>query len=369
MANHNGYSVLEKLVKIAGPSGFEKDAQEYFSNIMKSVGCKTYKDNVGNYYAEIKGNDKLPKLMINAHADTVGFMVKFIDDKGFIFTGDIGPWSVVDYRMLPGTDVAVYGRKIGKKIIGHFGTILPIHELSDDDLKESIERDELPIDIGAKSQGQAKKYVDIGDYAVIQPNCRFSNLSGQVIGTSLDDRVGLYCLYRIAKEIKKSEMKTRCPVTFVSTVTEEASVRAASVAANKIKPDIALIIDTTAATDQIRENNDDTIAKKYGIIWLEKGPALARGPGINDDLFMYLERICERGNKNIVIPYQVEVGNGGNESEDIQISGESGIKTAVVGIPVRNLHTRVEVASLKDIESAIMLCTEFYRKVSRGGFR
>lgn len=372
MPKNNDYKVLEKLTRIIGPSSFEKEVQEYFSELMRSLGCETYKDNIKNYYAEIEGDSKLPRVMINAHADSVGFMINHIDDKGFIFTKDIGPWdNAVDYRFLPATDVVIYGRKSGKKVYGHFNTIHPIHELSKDELKESIDRDELPIDIGARSPEQAKRYVDIGDYAAFDTNCSHwgLNSNNQFKGTNLDDRTGLFCMYRIARDIMRSRMKKKCPITFVSTVSEEAFTGAAGVAAKNVNPDLALTIDGTVATDQIRDNNSDTVAKRNGIIELDKGPVLPRGPGVNDDLFQYLEKICKgRSKTGAKIPNQVEVGSKGTENEHIQIAGK-GTKTAAILIPLRNLHTRVETASLKDVEYTITLCTEFYKKVSRGRFR
>lgn len=362
------YGILEEMTKVIGPSGFEDKFQEYFSDLMEPYVDTIETDRLGNCYAKINGNENLPKLMFNAHADTVGFMIRYIDDAGFIFTNDLNGDVEIDYRTLPGTDVVLVGRVKGNKpekiVRGHFNVDKPIHVLSDDELDESIEREDLNIDIGAKSREQAKHYVNVGDYAVMEANCRYGGLNGNnhLTATNLDDRAGIFTMYRLAKRIYNSKSRKKAPVTFVSTVTEESGQESAKVAAKKVAPDLAITFDTTYTVDQIRENNEDTIAKTYGQIGLGKGPALSRGIGVDNDLFMFLEGIVHSKE----IDYQVESETFGcTENVQIQVAG-AGAQTALISIPVRNAHTRVETLCLNDLESTIKLAWEFYKSVSRG---
>ena len=362
----NEYTILDKLTKIIGPSGFEKDVQTYFAELMKPLVTRIKFDKIGNCYAEVKGNSNLPKLMFQAHADTIGFIIKYIDDKGFLFTDDLGERLESDYRMLPGTDVVVVSRKTGRKIPGHFYPTVPIHKLTEEDLKESSERFDLAIDIGANSEVQAKSYVSVGDYVVLNAHQRYSTISKHYVGTNLDDRLGLFCLYRIAKAMRKSRIKNHCPMVFVSTVSEEVCEGAAKVTVDNANPDISITIDLGVATDQIVYDADFAIAKQYGDIKLNKGVVLTRGAGVNDELFLSLEKIC-KGRSKITskIPYQISTEAWGTENIFIQSAGR-GVKTALISIPTRNMHTRIETISLKDVESTVELSLAICKKISRG---
>ncbi len=370
MKRREDYGVLEKLTKLFGPIGHEIPVQEYFEKTMKYLANELYRDKLNNSYAIFKGNPKFPSIMMNAHADTVGFMIKFIDDLGFVFVNDLDDNNQIDHRLLPGTDVIIEGRAKGKKkrkmIRGHFNADKAIHLISEEDLMDSVDREDVVLDIGAKSKEQATKYINVGDYAIMSPHFRYSDINGgrHFTATGLDDRAGIYVLYRLAKEISRKSVKNRAPITFVSTATEEGGNGAAKAAARYVKPDFSITIDGTAATDQIRETNEDTIAKRFGQIFFDKGPAIARGIGVDDILFSYLEDLCEERKIN----YQTEVGCGGTENLEIQVAGE-GVQTALVSIPMRNLHTRVETMTLGDLENTIKLCSEFYKGVSRGDFK
>jgi len=237
---NNELAVLDKLTKTFGPSGYEKLIQTYFKEIIKPYVSKIHSDKLGNCYAEIDGDPRLPKIMLNAHSDSIGFIVKYIDDRGFVFTDDIARCIQVDYRMLPGTFVTILSRKTGKKISGQFIPTIPIHKLDGEDLLESIQRHSIAIDIGASSEHQAKNHINIGDYVIIDSESKFSGVGKRYISANLDDRIGLYCLYQVAKTLHKSRAKNKCPITLVSTVAEENFLGAAGVAANIIKPDISL---------------------------------------------------------------------------------------------------------------------------------
>jgi putative aminopeptidase FrvX len=356
MDNH--YDILEHLAGIVGPSGHEQDVQEYFAKIMKPFTNKPWTDAVGNCYAEIEGNPNAPKIMINAHADSIGFMVKYIDDLGFLFTDDLC-FETFDHRMLPGTDVQVLGRKHGKLIAGQFIPTIPLHKLGGDEMEVSDVRHDLAIDIGAKSDTQAKRHVSVGDYVVLDSRLKRSGVGDRVVGANLDDRAGLYCLYLIARELSKSKSKSLGTVVLVSTVCEEVDPRMAATAAYNVKPDMVVTIDVTPATDQIVSDSEDEIAKQYGKIELDKGAVLTRGLGVNDRLFLTLERLCGK-----TIPYQVEMGQF--ETENVHIQRErGGIPAALVSIPVRNTHTRVETMSLKDVANTVTLCVKLCKGLAQ----
>jgi putative aminopeptidase FrvX len=350
------YTKLEELVYANGATGFEAEIQETFKNMITPYVDKTYDDNLGNVYAELTGHPDMPRMMINAHCDSVGFMIKYIGDGGFLYTDDLPGHICTDYRMLPGTEVLINNRDTGEFINGTFVPPQPIHKLDDGDLLDSEEREDLAIDIGARTREEALKYVDVGDYVLLNPQLKITDIGNRLVGTSLDDRLGLYCLVKIAENIKKSKTKKKPTVVFVSTVCEENFIGAAAVAANNANVDISLTIDSTIATDQIVSNADYAVSKKHGWVALDEGVAIARGFGITDSIFMKLEKLCRRHKIN----FQIEAGGGCAENEQIQPSGK-GVKTGLLSIPVRNLHTRIETASIEDTEKVITLATAYIK--------
>lgn len=355
------YDILKQLVCVNGPTGFEDEVQKVFTTLISPHVDKTSTDNLGNVYAEITGHKDMPRIMINAHCDSIGFMIKYIGDAGFIYTEDLPGHVTTDYRMLPGTDVLIKSRKSGKLISGSFVPPQPIHNLDDSTLEESEAREDLAIDIGAHSKKHALTYVSVGDYVVLNPNIKITDVGKRIVGTSLDDRLGLFCLIRIAQTMSKSRAKNKPTVIFTSTVCEENFIGAAGVAAQNSKADIALTIDSTVATDQIVSDADYAVSKRHGCIILDGGVALARGFAVTDSVFLSLENICEKDK----ILCQIDVGGSGAECEQIQPSG-AGVKTALLSIPVRNLHTRIETASIQDTESVIKLVINFLRSVPKG---
>jgi len=353
---------ITRFLEVPGPTGMEAKIQETFLEVMGPHVNKRYTDGIGNCYCEITGDENKPRIVLNAHCDTVGFMVKYIDDRGFIFTEDIGgnETNIVDPRSLPGTDVQVLCRKDDDVIPGHFNPVVPIHLVSSDDLEDAVERSEIPIDIGAYDQ-EARRHVSVGDYVVFKSEPRLTKNKKRLISTNLDDRVGLYCLYAIAKRLARTNRTKKCSVILVSTVSEEAAMGAASPVVHTAEPDIAITVDVTIATDAIVNNADFAIAKEYGDIRLDRGPVLARGVGVSDDVFLALEQIAQKA----PLPYQIELSGGDTDSIHIQ-SASGGTKTGVIMVPVRNPHTRIETVSLKDIDTVADLCVRYIRYVDTG---
>jgi len=351
------YDTLKELVYANSPTGFEDEVQKLFTKLIDPYVDKTYQDKIGNVYAEIIGHKDMPTIMVNAHCDSIGFIVKYIGDSGFIYTQDLPGTIATDYRMLPGTDVIIQSRKTNKLVKGCFVPPRPIHTLDDEELFESEPREDLAIDIGAHSKKQASLHISLGDYVTLEPNLNITEIGKRLIGTSLDDRIGLYCLIEIAKNVSKIKTKKKPTIVLVSTVCEENFIGAAGVAAKNVNPDISLTIDTTIATDQIVSDADFAVSKKYGWITLDGGFTLTRGFAITDKIFLTLEKLCETNN----IPYQVEVGTGSAECEQIQPSG-FGVATALLSIPVRNLHSRIETASIHDTENLIKVAILFIKQ-------
>ena len=339
------FSYLKELLDSPGPSGFEQEVQKLFRSFASGY-CDDVKTDVhGNVVAFRKGTlDK--KIMLTAHIDEIGFMVKHIDDHGCIRFDTIGG---VDPALLPGLAVRVYGESgtsdgiIGKK---------PIHLMDQDERNKAVKLDDLWIDIGAASAEAAKKTVSVGDYITFRPS--FTELPGGLIASkSHDDRIGVFVLSSVLREL--SSVKDLPDIYVVSSVQEEVGLRGAVTSAYNIKPDIGIAVDVTHATDYPSIDKN-----KHGDIKLSKGCVFHVGANINSRVLTMLKHTA----KEAGIDYQLEAAprNTGTEANALQLS-RGGVATGLVSIPLRYMHSPNEIASLKDTQSAIKVITAFCKSI------
>lgn len=314
-----------------------------FEETIKSFVSEVYTDDLGNIIAHKLGMGK--RVMLIAHHDVVCLMVTHIDENGFLY---VKPAGAIDASILPARKVVIrHEENVIKGIIGK----KPIHLIREEQ-NSKISYDNLWIDIGARSQYEALQMVNKGDYAYF---CSaYEELPNDLITSSyFDDQVGLDVLQMLAKQLNKVDIPL--DVYYIASNYEEIGMRGASVVAHSIKPDICICIDVTHATDYPTTN-----VISDGDIKLGEGCVLAKGPNIYPTLFKSLEEtaIMHR------IKYQVDVSPypTGTDANVIQLSGE-GIKTAVVSIPCRYMHTPHEVCSKKDIESTVRLLSQFMNEI------
>jgi endoglucanase len=353
---------LNRLIVAPGPSGNEGEVQEIFLDLMGPYVKRQWADPVGNCYSKIDGNPEKPVIMFTAHCDTVGFLVKYIDDRGFLFTQDIPGWDTMDYRSLPGQDVVVLCRKDGKQLHGHFTPVIPVHMMRGEDFDEAIERYDLAIDIGVSTEAEAKRHVSVGDYVLLKSSPRLSDNKKQLISTNLDDRLGMYCMYQIAKSLSRTKRANKCPVVFASTVCEESVSGSVQVLAVNAEPTISITLEVEPATDSIIHNAEYAIAKQHGIIRLGGGPVITRGISVDDGVFQRLEKLAQKHE----LPHQIALSEMATDNVFIQQGGK-GVRTALVSVPLRNCHTRVETTCLKDIDLTVDLCLKYIRYVDSHG--
>lgn len=309
-----------------------KSAKDFYNAIMPFV-SDVYTDTLGNIIAHRSGEGK--RLMLIAHHDVVRLMVSYIDEKGFLY---VKPAGCLDISLLPARRVVIIHED--KRITGIIGK-KPVHLIREEqNIKVTYEN--LWIDIGVKSRSEASQIVSKGDYAYFCSE--YEDLPNSLItGSYLDNQVGLNVLLKLAEQLDKEEISW--DVYFVASNHEEIGMRGASVIAQSIKPDVCICIDVTHATDYPIMN-----VISDGDIKLGKGCVLAKGPDIFPPLFNSLEETAIKHR----IMYQIEASPypTGTDVNEIQISG-MGVKTAVVSIPCRYMHTPHEVCSKTDIESAI----------------
>ncbi|WP_296806828.1 M42 family metallopeptidase [uncultured Methanobrevibacter sp.] len=332
--------LMRELCLASGVSGSEDEVADIIERELKDVADTIERDNMGSIIATKKGSKKAPKVMLAAHMDEIGFLVRFIDDKGFIKFSKIG--GIVD-SILVNLTVTIHS-SVGEDVIGVIGS-KPPHVTKPEERKNVIPSDELFIDIGAKDKEDAEKMVAVGD--VITFNSLFVEYPNNLImGKAMDNRAGCYVLIEVLKRIN-----TDATVYCVGTVQEEVGLKGARTAAFKLNPDMAIALDVTLSGDH------PGIKPEEAPVVIGKGPSIiisdAGGRGILASKSVK-EMLIKAGDEND-INYQLEVSDGGTtDGSAIQLVRE-GIPAGVLSVPTRYIHTPVSVCSMDDIESTIEL--------------
>ena len=347
MIDQEAMVFFKKLVESISPSGFEEEAVSLWKERTGAFIKKMYCDVHGNCTGII-ANGKFPKIMLAGHIDEIGYMVNYIDEEGFIYFSAIGG---IDPHLIPGQRVWIKTKK--GKILGVIGR-KPIHLIKELERKKVAGIDQMWIDIGSQSFEQTKEIVEIGDVAVSAVGFEMLN-NDKLIGRDFDDKAGAFVVSQVLKELAQAE--SCASVYGVATVQEEIGLRGAITSAYEISPDIGIAIDMTFATDFPGMDK-----KKIGDIKIGAGPVIARGPNINHYVFEMLINTAKEDN----IPYQVEgiAHSTGTDANVIQLT-KSGVATGLVSIPLRYMHTSVELISLSDVENTIKLIKAFILRMNK----
>ncbi|MBN2251001.1 MAG: M42 family metallopeptidase [Candidatus Altiarchaeota archaeon] len=334
--------LLQELCTVDGISGFEKKVAEVMRRELNKTCESVEVDGFGNVIGR-KGRGKT-KIMIAAHMDEVGLMVKNINEKGFISFVKIGG---IDDRILLGMTVAVKAKK--GDVTGIIGS-KPPHLQKKEEAEKIIKHEDLFIDIGAKNREEAAAKVEVGDPVAFQPVYEKLN-DDFVCAKAIDDRIGCYALLKIMEQIPKNIDAT---VYAVGTCQEEVGLKGARVAAYKINPDYGFVLDTTIAGDtpQVKETESSL---KTGL-----GPAITIAEACGRGLISHpkvREHLTDTAKKHN-IPYQLDVVEGGMTDGAMIYLTREGVPTGVVSIACRYIHGPGGIFSMKDLDNAIKLLSK-----------
>lgn len=336
--------IFQRLLTTAGPSGYEGALQEVFKEQMAPYVDSIETDNMGNVMAVKKGPEGSPKVMLTAHCDEIGFLVSNIDDNGFLYVQEIGG---IDTDLLPGRKVEIHTEK--GVVNGIFGK-KAIH-LTKGEEKKKLGIEDIWLDIAATSREDAMARVEVGDYITFAKEAIFYD-NQRVASPSTDDRIGVWTLIETAKMLQGETLN--CSVYFVSTCQEELGARGAKTAADYIHPDVGIAIDVTHATDY--PTADSRLA---GNIKLGGGPVIAMGPNINQEVCRELKAAAGE----TAVQYEAIARPTGTDANVIQLSS-CGVKTGLVSIPCRYMHTPYEVVSLDDARYAARLLANYVKSLT-----
>ena len=338
--------LLKKIIEAAGISGYEKEiAGIMFTELKKS--CDEVRiDDFVNVIAR-KGKGK-KKIMLAAHMDEIGFMVKYISKEGYLSFIKVGG---IDDRILPGQRVVVKGKN--GDCLGVLGA-KPPHLQNEEDRKRPVKYEDMFIDIGAKDKKDALKRVEVGDIAIFEPNAGV--LSGRLYyGKAIDNRVGCFALLKIMEKLDID-----AEVYAVATGQEEVGLKGARTSAFNIDPDYAIALDTNIAGDtpQVTERESSLkLGEGVGITLIE---ASGRGVIVNEKMKNLL---IDTAKKN-KIKYQIAVIEGGMTDGAMIYMNRAGVQTGVLSIPTRYIHSPTSVFSIDDLESAVKLTVKALERLA-----
>ena len=320
---------LKTLCYLSGVSGFEDEVRDYILERVMPFSDSILTDAMGNLIVTKKGKKaSSEKVLLCAHMDEVGLIVAGIDDDGYLRFDFIGG---IDRRVIIGKRIYI-GRDRIPGIIG----IKAYHLVDDEEEKKVPKREDMYIDIGVSTKKDAEELVCLGDAGVFADSViEFGN--GFLKAKAIDDRVGCAAL------IKLIESDLPCDCTFAFTVQEEVGLRGAKIAAARVNPDIAIVLEGTTAADLPEVSEGKRICKLGDGLVI---PFMDRGTIYSRNLY---ERVTKIADANGIKWQTKTLIAGGTDAAAIQRSG-SGVDTIAISTPIRNIHSPASTAKLEDFE-------------------
>lgn len=341
---------LRDLLSARGPSGYETAPAAVWAKAAEAFGAEVAVDVVGTPSARIapragSGTDggtgsASRRLVVMGHIDEIGLIVTHIDDEGHLWFREVGGW---DAQILVGQRVIIATREgnavgvIGKK---------PIHLLREEERKKVAEVRDLHIDIGAKDGAQARELVRIGDVAVIAAD-PVELPNGRIASRALDNRLGSFVALEAARLIGQDGGVPDWEFVAVAAAQEETTFGGSRTSAFSLAPDAAIVVDVTHATDA-----PGIEIKESGKHELGSGPVLSRGSTLNPRLSELLYETAER--EKIAFTVEAIGRNTGTDADAVHLA-RGGIPTALMSIPLRYMHSPVELVQLDDVHAAAKL--------------
>jgi endoglucanase len=338
---------LHRLLTAAGPSGYEQAPAAVFREAA-SVFAEVTHDTVGSTVARVPGTGSGRSLAIVGHIDEIGLIVHHIDDDGFLWFTGVGGWDPI---ILVGQRVTISTRSgpvpgvVGKR---------PIHLMREDDRKKVPQLKDLHIDIGASDGEEARRLVRVGDVAVIagepveMPGNRF-------VSRSMDNRLGCYVALETARLVAAAGGAPG-DVYALAVTQEEITFAGARTTAYALRPDVAIAVDVTFATDQPGLDEKEVGRHRFG-----SGPVLTRGSTLDPKVFELLYETAEA--EGIAFTVTASARGTGTDADAMHIS-RAGIPSGVVSVPLRYMHSPVEMVQLDDVENTARLLAAFAQRLA-----
>jgi putative aminopeptidase FrvX len=345
MLANDSYSFLKNYINTPSPTGFESGGQKVWLNYIKPFVDEIMTDPYGTAVGIINPQEKF-KVVIEAHADEISWFVNYISESGLIYLKRNGG---VDHQIAPGKRVFIHGKKGPVKAV--FGWPAIHTRIGGGDRKDPQPAvDNLFLDCGAKNRKQVESLgIHIGAVATYEEG--YDELAyDYLIGRAFDNRIGGFMIAEVARLLKANKKKLPFGLYVVNAVQEEIGLRGAEMIARRIKPDVAIITDVTHDTTTPMVNK---IIE--GDIACGKGPSLAYGPAVHNKLLNLVEGVANK--KRIPVQMRTVSRSTGTDTDSFAYAND-GCPSVLISIPLRYMHTTVEMLHKDDVENTIKLMYE-----------
>ncbi len=347
VVNKQALTFLEKYINTASPTGYEWTGQKVWLDYIKPY-IDTYKvDNYGTVYGIINEEAEY-KVVIEAHADEISWYVHHITDDGFLYVIRNGG---SDHIIAPSKRVNIHTKKGFVKAV--FGW--PAIHLRKGDDKQNPQPTNIFLDCGCTSKEEVEA-LGIHPGCVITYEDEFMMLNDRYyVGRALDNRMGGFMIAQVARLLKQNKVKLPFGLYIVNSVQEEVGLRGAQMITQTIKPDVAIV------TDVAHDTNTPLISKlKNGDFKAGKGPLLTYAPAVHNKL---LGLIIDTAEKN-KIPFQREAASRSTGTDtDAFAYSNGGVVSALISLPLRYMHTTVEMTHKDDVANVIRLIYQTLLKI------
>jgi putative aminopeptidase FrvX len=333
--------LLHRLLTAPGPPGHESLPARVWREAAEEFADEVTTDKLGSTVARVGGRGDTPLMVVVGHIDEIGLLVSHVSDKGYLHVVQSGGW---DAQILVGQRVQVFTRDgVVPGVVGR----KPPHLTDAEERKKAVELKKLHVDIGAKNGDEARSMVSPGDQVLIAAE-PLDLPNGRLASRALDNRLGVFVAIEVARRVKEAGGGAG-PVAGVAGVQEEIGAHGARVMAYGLEPDLAVVVDVTHASDAPGVDPGE-----LGDHGLGSGPVITRGAVVSRAVNDLLDEVAAA--EGIECSTEAAGRQTGTDADVIHFS-RGGVPTAVVSIPLRYMHSPVELVDLADVEATIKLLT------------
>ena len=347
--NSKAKEFLFTLLNTPSPTGFESEGQKVWMHYVSQFATTVESDAYGNAWATISGSGSSVRVMLEAHADEIGYMIQNINEHGFLYVTRIG-----------GSDRAI-ARSKRLTILGDKGPVSAVFgstaiHIRDKESDKIPEVHELYLDIGARSREEVEERgIRVGHPAVFAESAE-ELVPGRLIGRAIDNRIGGFILSEVLANLAGGDTRPEATLLAVNAVQEEIGGPGMRMISYRLEPSVAVVLDVTHATDSPGIDRN-----KHGSVTLGNGPTITHGTANHPSV---VKRLIWLANQ-LQIPIQHEASSRTTGTDTDQVyATKGGIPSALVSLPLRYMHSTVEMVDLADVERCIALLTDFVRSVT-----
>jgi len=335
---------LFRLLNLPSPAGFEGEIQRAWTGYINRYSDTVDNDAYGNAWATLKGRVEGLTVMVEAHADEIGFIIQNISDDGYLYLNRIGG---TDRAIARGKRLRILGDR--GPILGVIGnTAIHLREKDDDKIPEVHQ---LFVDIGSKSRAEVEsRGIRVGHPAVYTDTAEMIT-QDRIVGRAIDNRIGGFIITQLFAGLAALPERPAATVIGLNAVQEEIGGFGAKMATFRLDPKLALVLDVTHATDSPGVDRN-----KHGSVKLGGGPSVTHGTANHPQLVAKLVETSRR--VDIQLQNEASSRTTGTDTDSI-FQSKQGIPSALLSIPLRYMHSTIEMVDLRDVENAIRLLKEF----------